>query len=119
MYLDALGLKNLFDLFPCTLYVGDHNGDGPFVVVAAAAAVFVKVLVLLFCWLGRLFLWKVCCIWFNAQLGNWHAWTALLICESSWSSASWFDETTLALCAKVLYTLCFAVMKWLLSQCRY
>ena len=30
------------------------------------------------------------------------------MCESCWSSASWFDETTLALCAKVLYTLCFA-----------
>ena len=41
------------------------------------------------------------------------------MCKSSWSNAFYFDETTLALCAKVLYTLCFAVMKWLLSQCRY
>ena len=42
-----------------------------------------------------------------------------MMCKSSWSNASWFDETTLALCAKVLNTLCSAVMMWLLSQCRY
>ena len=41
------------------------------------------------------------------------------MCRSSWSSASWLDETILALCVKVLYTLCFAVMKQLLSQCKY
>ena len=41
------------------------------------------------------------------------------MCRSSWPSASWFDENTLALCAKVLYTHCYVVMKWLLSQCRY
>ena len=29
------------------------------------------------------------------------------MCNSSWSNASWLDETTLALCAKVLYTLQF------------
>ena len=41
------------------------------------------------------------------------------MCNSSWSNASWLDETTIALCAKVLCTLCFAVMKWLVSLCRY
>ena len=29
MYLNAFGLTNLFDHFPCTLYVRDHNGDVP------------------------------------------------------------------------------------------
>ena len=33
MNLDAFGLTNLFDLFSCTLYVGDHNGDVPLLVV--------------------------------------------------------------------------------------
>ena len=28
-----LALTNHFDLFPCTLYVGDHNSDAPLVVV--------------------------------------------------------------------------------------
>ena len=32
------------------------------------------------------------------------------MCNSSLSNASWLDETTLPLCASVLYTLCLAVM---------
>ena len=113
MYLNAFGLTNLFDLFSCTLYVGDHIGDVPIVVVVCRDAGAVDLLV---CWL---LLWNLCCSWCSAQLGNWHAWRALLMFNSSWCSASWLDETTLALCAKVLYTLCFAVMKWLLSLCSY
>ena len=41
------------------------------------------------------------------------------MCSSSLSMLSWEEETVLALCAKVLKTLCFAVMWWLLSQCKY
>ena len=41
------------------------------------------------------------------------------MCSSSLCSNCWLEDTTLALCANVLITLCFAAMKWLLSQCRY
>ena len=44
MNLDAFGLTNLFDIFSCTLYVGDHNCNVPVVtvvVVCLAAAVVV------------------------------------------------------------------------------
>ena len=39
MNLDAFCLTNLFDLFSCTLYVGDHNGDVPLVVVVVVIIV--------------------------------------------------------------------------------
>ena len=41
------------------------------------------------------------------------------MCESSFSKLCWLEDTVLALCARVLYTLCLAVMWWLLSQWRY
>ena len=37
----------------------------------------------------------------------------------SLSKLSCEEETVLALCARVLNTLCLAVMWWLLSQCKY
>ena len=39
--------------------------------------------------------------------------------SSSLSKLSCVEETVFALCARVLKTLCLAVMWWLLSQCRY
>ena len=44
MNLDAFGLTYLFDLFSCTLYVGDHNCNVPVVVVVCWAAVVVVLL---------------------------------------------------------------------------
>ena len=46
MYLYPFGLTNLFNLSSCSLYVGDHNGDVPSVVInvvvdSGAAAVVV------------------------------------------------------------------------------
>ena len=45
MYLYPFGLTNLLNLFSCTLYVGDHNGDVPIVFISVvdcrAAAVVV------------------------------------------------------------------------------
>ena len=73
-------------------------------------------LLVLLGWLGLVNLW---CHWFSAQFGNWHCCSAVLMCWSSLSSLSCEEETTLALCASVLNTLCLAVMWWLLSECRY
>ena len=67
-------------------------------------------------WSGWL---NLCCHWLRAQAGNWQWWRAVLMCSSSLSKFSWVEDTVLALCAKVLNTLCLAVMWWLLSQCRY
>ena len=39
--------------------------------------------------------------------------------SSSLSMLSCVDENVMALCARVLKTLCLAVMWWLLSQCKY
>ena len=39
--------------------------------------------------------------------------------SSSLSMLSWVDDTVLGLCARVLKTLCLAVMWWLMSQCKY
>ena len=39
MNLDAFGLKYLFDLFSCTLYVGDNNCNVHIVVVVCWVAV--------------------------------------------------------------------------------
>ena len=58
-------------------------------------------------WLGCL---NLCSHWLSAQLGNWQWCKAVLMCSSSLSSESCVEETVLALCARVLYTLCFAVM---------
>ena len=74
------------------------------------------VLLLLVGWFWFVNLWYH---WLRAQFGNWHACSAVLMCCSSCYSLSCEDETTLALWANVLNTLCFAVMWWLLSQCKY
>ena len=75
------------------------------------------VLVVVDCsWLGWL---NLCCHWLRAHAGNWQCWSAVLIWCNSLSILSWVEDTVLALCAKVLKTLCFAVMWWLLSQWRY
>ena len=47
---------------------------------------------------------------FSAQGGKWHCCKADLICFISFSRLACVEETTLALCAKVLNTLCFDVM---------
>ena len=65
-------------------------------------------------WLVELMLPLVKCPW-----GNWQQWRAVLMCVSSLSKFSWVEDTVLALWDKVLYTLCLAVMWWLLSQWRY
>ena len=72
--------------------------------------------VLLDCWSEWV---NLCCYWLRTQEGNWQCWRAVLMCSSSLSILSWDEETSLALCAKVLKTLCFAVMWWLLCQCKY
>ena len=59
------------------------------------------------------------CHWLRAQEGNWQCLSAVLMWSSSLSKLSCVDETVLALCARVLNTLCLAVMWWLLSQCKY
>ena len=55
MYLYPFGLTNLFNLFSCTLYVGDHNGDVTIVVVSVVvdcrvAAVVVELARLVVLW---------------------------------------------------------------------
>ena len=67
-------------------------------------------------WVGCL---NLCSHWLSAQEGNWQWWRAVLMCESSLSRRSCVEETVFALCARVLYTLCLAVMWWLQSQWRY
>ena len=81
---------------------------------------------LLYCCWGGWGLMDCCCDWMNlwchwlrAQEGNWQCLSAVLMWSSSLSKVSCVDETVLALCARVLNTLCLAVMWWLLSQCRY
>ena len=59
------------------------------------------------------------CHWLRAQEGNWQCLRAVLMWSSSLSMLAWVEDTVLALCARVLKTLCFAVMWWLLSQCKY
>ena len=58
-------------------------------------------------WFGCL---NLCSHWLSAQLGNWQWCRAVLMCSSSLSIKSCVEETVLALCARVLYTLCLAVM---------
>ena len=59
---------------------------------------------------------NLCSHWFRAQEGNWQWWRAVLMWVSSLSMFSWVEDTVLALWARVLKTLCLAVMWWLLSQ---
>ena len=81
-------------------------------------------LVLLLGWLSVEFfpLWMLClqlnllCRMFRAYDGNLQACKAFLMCSISLCGACWLVETTLALCGQVLKTLCFAMMKWLLSH---
>ena len=61
---------------------------------------------------------NLCCRLFRAHGGKQQACKAFLMCSISLWSACWLVKTIFALCAKVLKTLCFAMMKWLLSQCR-
>ena len=75
----------------------------------------VVVVLLLVGWFWFVNLW---CHWLRAKFGNWHACSAVLMCCNSCSSLSCEDETSLALWANVLNTLCFSVMWWLLSQCK-
>ena len=56
---------------------------------------------------------------FRSYVGKLQAHRASLICSNSLWSDCWLVETTLALWAKVLIMLCFAMMKWLLSKCMY
>ena len=62
---------------------------------------------------------KLCCRLFRAHGGKLHACKGFLMCSNSLCNDCWLVETTLALCTKVLKTVCFAAIKWLLSQCRY
>ena len=62
---------------------------------------------------------NLCSHWLRAHEGNWQWWRAVLMCVSSFSKLSWVEDTVLALWARVLYTLCLAVMWQLLSQWRY
>ena len=70
-------------------------------------------------------LWMLClqlnllCRLFRDHGGKLQACKAFIMCSISLWSACCLVETTLALCAKVLKTLCFAMMKWLLFQGRY
>ena len=59
------------------------------------------------------------CHWLRAQEGNCQCLSAVLMWSSSLSKLSCVGKTVFALCARVLKTLCLAVMWWLLSQCRY
>ena len=81
--------------------------------------------VLEFCWsveLVSLLLcclhWKFWCNFLSAHFGKLQFWSAMLKCSSSWCKECWSLETTLALCARVLYTPCLAVIKRLLFHCR-
>ena len=51
---------------------------------------------------------NLCCNLSSVQIGKWQACRVDLIWLSSCAKACWSCETTLALCAKVLYTLCLA-----------
>ena len=62
---------------------------------------------------------NLCFHWLRAQEGNWQCLRAVLMWSSSLSMLACMEDTVLALCARVLKTLCFAVMWWLLSQCKY
>ena len=73
-------------------------------------------LFLLFGWLGLVNFWWHC---LRLQSGHWHCCNAVFICWSSLSSCSYVEQTTLALCANLLNTLCLAEMWWLLYQCKY
>ena len=70
-------------------------------------------------------LWMLClqlnlfCRVLRAHGGKLQACSAFLMCSISLCSVCWLVQTTLAPCAKVLKTLLFTVIKWLLSQCRY
>ena len=76
------------------------------------------------CWVGCqwLFVHCRCCLWLNlffrvlrAHGGKLQAFSAFLMCSHSQCSACWLVWTALGLNAKVLKTLFFAVMKWLLQ----
>ena len=87
-----------------------------FLVLSVGLLLLVVLVVLLDCWWDWV---NLRCHQLRAHGGNWQCWRAVLMCSSSLSMLSWDEETVLALCAKVLKTLCFAVMWWLLSQLRY
>ena len=91
------------------LFVGPLLLSLLFLLVCSSAGLF------LLLWLC--FCRNCCCNLFRAQLGNWHSLSALVRCSSSLFRSSGVLDTTLALWAKVLYTLFLALMKWLPSQC--
>ena len=74
-------------------------------------------------WLASLLLLCLCSNWccslLRAQVGKRQACNASLKWSSSLANSVGVLETTLTLCARVLYILLLAVIKWLLSQCRY
>ena len=90
MYLCSLVSTQFLEFLNCPWYEGDYYGNVLFVGVV----VLLVVLLLLVGWLLFVTLW---CHWLRAQFGNWHAYSAVLMCCSSCSSLSCEDETTLAL----------------------
>ena len=113
MYLDSFPFAEFFELFTGVGYVRDYNVALFLVLLNGLLVVLV---LLLDCWWDWV---NLRCQWLRAQGGKWQCWRAVLMWSSSLSMLSWDEETVLALCAKVLKTLCFAVMWWLLSQWRY
>ena len=118
LYLNPQGIAYPFVHFPKSGHVWYNCGD-----VFAVWSIVVGLVGLV----GSGCLSIICvCLWLNlyckllrAHGGKLQVCRTFLMCSISWCSASWLVQTTLAQNTKVLKTLYLAMMKWLLSQCRY
>ena len=115
MYLNSFAFTHFSEFFTCIKDVGNNYAGLGFGFVCCAVIVG-GLGGLLDCCCDWMNLW---CHWLRAQEGNWQCLSAVLMWSSSLSKLSCVEETVLALCARVLNTLCLAVMWWFLSQCRY
>ena len=104
MPLDLHSLLN-FSLVPFD--VGNHQGYVPVYNVVDKVVFLIGAAVVPVLLLGWLLLRNFWCHWLSAHFGNWHACSAVLVCSSSMFSNSCVEDTIFALCANLLYILCF------------
>ena len=120
VHLDPQAVAGPFELLSKSFYIGYHYGNS--FAVGSVIGVLLCWLLVVVCPLWMLFLQlnlNLFCRLLSAYGGKLQASRAFLMCFISCCRVCWLVQTTLVLNAKVLKTLFSAVMKWLLSQCRY
>ena len=87
MHLYSFGITCPFELLPYSLYIWNHYGDVPIVVIVVSSVWWIVPLDL-GSWLLLFLHSSLCCSWLSAHGGKWHASRALLMWFTSLCSDS-------------------------------